>query len=405
MISVPRTAWYAPPPGPTMPTIEELKNSASSRASPLLTTSQTRLTSGTIASRNAPWTRQVTNRSVAARRPSTARVVPTTAAVPSTPTASTSRTTLTSVVSSSARATSARTPKTAEVNQRGISRRPPRSPEAADGAAEAGGVRVGVLIGSLRELGPAVDDRPGEEVDREGDDEQRQAARDQHVHREAAGFREVERDVGGDGGGFGAADQVERHRARRYRQHDRHGERLAQRAAEAEHGTADDTRAAVGEHRHADHLPAGRAQGQRRLAVQPGRLAEHLAGDRADDRQDHDREHETGGRQRAPGGRGRAGEERQPARVLCEPLVEGHQLRREPGDAPEPEDDARDRGQQVDHVPQGLRHPPWRVVGDEQRDPDRQRRRDEQRDDRRQQRAEQQRPDVGDQALVAGQVG
>src|SRR4051794_2546459 len=354
MISVPRTAWYAPPPGPTMPTIEELKNSASSRASPLLTTSQTRLTSGTIASRNAPWTRQVTNRSVAARRPSTARVVPTTAAVPSTPTASTSRTTLTSVVSSSARATSARTPKTAEVNQRGISRRPPRSPEAADGAAEAGGVRVGVLIGSLRELGPAVDDRPGEEVDREGDDEQRQAAGDERVDPDPAGLGEVQRDVGGDRRRVAAADQVHAHQPRGDRQHDGDREGLAEGTAEAEHRAADDAGPPVGQHRQADHLPAGGAQRQRRLTVQCRGLAEDLAGDGAGDRQDHDGEHEAGGEHGAAGRRGRTGEERGEAEVLLEPLVERHQPRRQPGDAPEPVDDARDGREQVDHVAEAL---------------------------------------------------
>ena len=39
MISVPKIAWYAPPPSPTTPTIEELKNSASSRARPRRSTS------------------------------------------------------------------------------------------------------------------------------------------------------------------------------------------------------------------------------------------------------------------------------------------------------------------------------------------------------------------------------
>src|SRR4051795_8202622 len=303
------------------PSMEELKNSPSSRARPLLRTVQTRLTRGTMASRKAPWTRQVTNRSVALRDPSTARVVATTTIVPITAASSTRTTTLRSVTSSRMTATAVRTPKTDGVNHGGSGRR--RGIGVAPDGAVASGIRVGVLIGSLRELGPAVDDRPGEEVDREGDDEQRQAARYQRVDGEAAGFREVEGDVRGDGRRVGAADQVELPRPRQYRQHDRHGERLAQGAAEAEHGPADDTRAAVGEHRHADHLPAGRAQGQRRLAVQRRCLAEHLAGDRADDRQDHDREHETGGEHRAPGGGGWAGEERQPARVLCEPLVEG----------------------------------------------------------------------------------
>ena len=64
-------------------------------------------------------------------------------------------------------------------------------------------------------------------------------------------------------------------------QHDGDGQGLAERAAEAEHGAADDAGLAVGQHRHPDHLPAGRAEGERGLPVQGRRLAEHLAGDRA----------------------------------------------------------------------------------------------------------------------------
>ena len=46
----------------------------SSRAAPRLTTVQARETSGSMAIANAVATRQVTNRSVALRRPSTTRV-------------------------------------------------------------------------------------------------------------------------------------------------------------------------------------------------------------------------------------------------------------------------------------------------------------------------------------------
>ena len=51
-------------------------------------------------------------------------------------------------------------------------------------------------------------------------------------------------------------------------EHHRDGHRLAERAAEAEHGGGDDAGAAEREHRHADHLPAGGAERERGLLVQ-----------------------------------------------------------------------------------------------------------------------------------------
>ena len=81
---------------------------------------------------------------------------------------------------------------------------------------------------------------------------------------------------------------------RRVADQDRHGDRLADRAAETEHRAADDPRAAVGEHRDTDHLPARRAEPERRLLVVGRDGAHDLAADRADDRQDHDREHQPG---------------------------------------------------------------------------------------------------------------
>ena len=49
-----------------------------------------------------------------------------------------------------------------------------------------------------------------------------------------------------------------------------HGDRLAERAAEAEHRGRDDAGAAERQHRGPDHLPAGRAEGERRLLVRGG---------------------------------------------------------------------------------------------------------------------------------------
>ena len=170
--------------------------------------------------------------------------------------------------------------------------------------------------------------------------------------------------------GFVAADQVERDGAGGHRQHQGDREGLAEGAAEAQHGAADDAGPAVGQHRQADHLPAGGAEGERGLAVQRGHLAEDLAGDGADDRQDHDGEHEPRGEHRAAGGRRRAREERDEAQVLLGPLVEGHQPRRQPEDAPEAVDDAGDRRQQVDDVAERLGQAAWGEVGQEQSDGD-----------------------------------
>ena len=59
------------------------------------------------------------------------------------------------------------------------------------------------------------------------------------------------------------------------------GDGLAERAAQAEHRGGHHARAPERQDRDADHLPPGRAQGQRRLLVQPRRLQEHLAADSA----------------------------------------------------------------------------------------------------------------------------
>jgi phosphate transport system permease protein len=58
----------------------------------------------------------------------------------------------------------------------------------------------------------------------------------------------------------------------------------------AEHRGRDDAGAPEREHRHADHLPPGGAEGEGRLLVQHRRLQEDLAADRGDDRHDHHRD-------------------------------------------------------------------------------------------------------------------
>ncbi len=128
---------------------------------------------------------------------------------------------------------------------------------------------------------------------------------------------------------------------------DRHGDRLADRAAEAEHRPADDPRAAVGQHGDADHLPAGRPQPERRLLVVGGHRRHHLPADRADDRQDHDREDEPGdevvGDRHHP-----AADERDERQPVGHPLLGRLQLGGEEEDAPQAVHDRGHGGEQLD---------------------------------------------------------
>src|ERR671921_896875 len=73
---------------------------------------------------------------------------------------------------------------------------------------------------------------------------------------------------------------------------------------------------------------------ERRLLVEPWRLEEHLARDRGHDRQDHDRQHDRGGEQRAPVRR-RVAEDREKAEVVVQPYVRGLQVTRQVAAAPE----------------------------------------------------------------------
>ena len=84
-----------------------------------------------------------------------------------------------------------------------------------------------------------------------------------------------------------------------------------------------------------------------------------------------------------PVARHRAGEEREPPHVLDEPGVDRLDRGREDHDAPEAEDDRRDRREQVDDIAEGLREASGRVVRDEERDADRERHGHEEREERR----------------------
>ena len=135
---------------------------------------------------------------------------------------------------------------------------------------------------------------------------------------------------------------------------DRHGDRLADRPAEAEHGAADDARATVGEDSQADHLPAGRAEPERGLLVVGRHGRHHLTADRADDRQDHDRQHEAG--DEVVGDRDQpAADERHEGQLVRDPLLGRLQLRGEEEDSPESIDDGGNRGQQLDEDARGAR--------------------------------------------------
>ena len=139
-------------------------------------------------------------------------------------------------------------------------------------------------------------------VDQQGDDEQDQTGGDQRVAADLAGLAELAGDVRGEGAAAGSSRWPVDAGSRR--EHDGDGHRLAERAAEAEHRGGDDAGAAEGQHRHADDLPAGGAERQAASSCISRHLQEDLAARRGDDRQDHDRQHDAGGEQRA-GGAGR----------------------------------------------------------------------------------------------------
>ena len=84
-----------------------------------------------------------------------------------------------------------------------------RTSSGAAGAVGSSSVRC-LLVSMLmsvrpRELAAPVDDVPGQRVDRQRDQEQHQAGRDQRVDVDAGGLRELERDVGRGGERVAAA--------------------------------------------------------------------------------------------------------------------------------------------------------------------------------------------------------
>ena len=166
----------------------------------------------------------------------------------------------------------------------------------------------------------------------------------------------------------------------------RHGDGLAQRAAQAEHRRGDDPGPAERQHRGADHLPLRGTQRPCGVDGLPRHLQEDLAAHRGDDRDDHDRQHDPGDQQRlaelAGGGGGLVVEDRDPAEIHRQPLLEALGVRDQEVQPPHAEHQRRHRRQQVDHRTERGRRPPGGVVRDEQRDPDRDRHPDQQRDER-----------------------
>ena len=128
--------------------------------------------------------------------------------------------------------------------------------------------------------------------------------------------------------------------------HLRDGDRLAERAAEPEDDRRDDAARRVRQDDAAHHLPAGRAERRARL---PRARAERRAKSSRQiderDRDDHDRQHERSPAN-TPTGVGVAAEERHPAEERVQErldVVARHGAEHE--DPPEPDDDARDRGE------------------------------------------------------------
>ena len=147
-----------------------------------------------------------------------------------------------------------------------------------------------------RVFGPARarrDDGAGDDVDDQRQHEQHEAGGDQRraVQLVVGRLAELVGDHRGERVALGE-DRVAD--LRRVADHERDRDRLADRAAEPEHRAAGDAGARVREHRDADHLPARRAERERRLLVVGRHRRDHLARDRRDDRQDHDREDQPG---------------------------------------------------------------------------------------------------------------
>src|SRR6516162_10746334 len=154
---------------------------------------------------------------------------------------------------------------------------------------------------------------------------------------------------------------------------ERHRHRLAERPAEAEHYSADDADAGIGQDDLPDDLAARGAETVSALLEDRRHGLEDVAHDRRNERQNHDRQYETGG-QHADAER-RPGEQRAKPWNLAERIdqVGLDILLDERGEYEEPPDaidDARDGGQQLDHRREWPFQPDRADFGDEHRYPE-----------------------------------
>src|SRR5665213_4392991 len=126
-----------------------------------------------------------------------------------------------------------------------------------------------------------------------------------------------------------------------------YGHGFTESAAEAEDDGADYTDAGIAQNAHADHLPAGGADGEDRLTLRVRNSGHDLAGERRDDGQNHDGQNDSGGKIAEAGGVVVA-EEAGPAEGVNQQRIDmfteqGH----EHEDGPEAIDDAGNGGQQL----------------------------------------------------------
>src|SRR5215471_7705479 len=226
----------------------------------------------------------------------------------------------------------------------------------------------------------------------EGDDEEDQPQRDQR-----RGIEVTDRfgEFVGDGGRNGGARRQQRGRHLvRVADHEGHRHGLAERPAEPQHHAADDPDPRVGQHDVANDLPCGAADAVGGFLEHGRNGIEHVARDRGDEGQHHDRENEAGSQH--ADAIGRAGKQRRQHGDIAESrdqerlqglLQEG----REYEQAPDAIDDAWNTRQDLDGPSQPHGAQLSEKYGDQEPDRHRDQHRDERGDKRavdRRQRAE-----------------
>src|SRR6516162_5183884 len=187
---------------------------------------------------------------------------------------------------------------------------------------------------------------------------------------------------------------------------DQHRDGFSQRAAQPQHRRRDDTATTERQHGHPHHLPLGGSQRLRRFHLNGRGLPEHFSRYRGDDRQDHRRKDDAGGENGAAAGQGNVAllEQKQPPQVAIEKLRDRLEFGRQHEDSPQPEDDRRHRGQQINHRSERTRQPFRHVLGEEHRDPDRDRHGHYQRGYRAQRRDHEQVADAERQVFRTGGI-